>query len=79
MPKHEYWVFAAKPMKRARAHYWSCSHCNDGQGQPGQLKHSNGNYPTEWAGFDTLQAALASGLYLSAKEHKICGTCNAQP
>ena len=79
MPKHEYWVFAAKPMRRSRVHYWSCPHCNDGSGQPEQLKHGGKNKPTEWQGFNTLSDAIASKLYLDGVDRKICGTCSASP
>ena len=76
MPEHKYWVFVARPMRRARLHIHSCIHCNDGKGQPNQEKGGK-SQPTEWIPFDTLVEAENSPDYLNIREHKVCGTCNA--
>ncbi len=70
----EYYVFQAKPIKRARLHLASCRHCRDGQGQEGQ--HKTGSGATAWTGpYQSRAGALAFLLGLEYKDAKPCGYC----
>jgi hypothetical protein len=70
----DFWVFEAKPIKRARVHRKECSNCNDGKGQPGQDKKPGSN-ATQWYPAATLDDAIAIMGRLKPKDGKLCGTC----
>lgn len=71
-----FWVSHMNPIKRARIHKGSCSHCNEGQGQVGQDKTDSGN--TGWFGpFDTVAAAQAfmESKFPDFTDKGKCGHC----
>lgn len=69
-----YYVYHAKPMRRARIHRGDCKHCRDGQGQENQ--HKTGSGATGWDGpFRTIQQAQASMRrfrYTNARNCRYC-------
>ncbi len=69
----QFWLFKAPPNKRARIHRASCSSCNNGKGQEGQLKKEGG--PTSWTSFSTLAEAEKAMSDLQYTDAKRCGTC----
>jgi len=69
-----FWVFEAKPMNRARIHRRDCRHCNNGTGQPNQLKKDGGrSSATKWTPFDSLSAAID---WMNRQGHKDTGLCS---
>jgi hypothetical protein len=69
-----YFVFVAKPLRRARVHLADCKHCRNGQGQENQDK--NGSGATEWFGpFGSRDDAFAKMMALHPKDHGACGHC----
>lgn len=72
----DFWVFHAKPIGRVRIHRADCSNCNDGQGQPGQLKKPEAERTaTQWHPANTLMEAETIMRRLVPKDGKRCGTC----
>jgi hypothetical protein len=69
---HPYWVFVAPSW--ARLHRSQCRHCNNGTGQPGQLKETP-RAATEWHPFPDRASALAFMLGLGRPSNP-CGVCN---
>lgn len=70
----DFWVFEAKPIKRARVHRKECRNCNDGKGQIGQDK-KKGSRATKWYPAKTLDEAKEIMESLHPLDGKLCGTC----
>lgn len=69
----DFWIFEAIPMSRARLHRSDCTHCNNGQGQLGQLKNGSGS--TRWTPFSTMTGAILGLRTMRHKDKKACGHC----
>jgi hypothetical protein len=69
-----FYVFYAKPMRRARIHKGDCKYCRDGQGMENQ--HKTGSGATGWEGpFAKLEEANACMTAFRYEDSQTCKYC----